>query len=150
MFLYRVTSPFAAAFLMLFAAACTETRQQDSTASTDTTAGTQSPGDTAATGGSAAPADTVQVNLTNFNIDMPNTLQAGPTVFQVENAGQSRHNFEVERGDIEKEFEQALAPGAAQTLRVDLEPGEYEVYCPVANHESRGMALTLTVNQSGS
>jgi len=30
-------------------------------------------------------------------------------------------------------------------MSVDLSPGSYEVYCPVADHESRGMQTNLTV-----
>jgi uncharacterized cupredoxin-like copper-binding protein len=30
-------------------------------------------------------------------------------------------------------------------MQVDLKPGTYEVYCPVANHKGKGMEMKLTV-----
>lgn len=89
--------------------------------------------------------DTVDVGLVNFEINMPSTLPAGHTVFRVTNQGTTAHNFELERGDEEHMFPQDLQPGESRTLEVDLEEGTYEVYCPVADHESRGMSLELTV-----
>jgi glucose dehydrogenase/uncharacterized cupredoxin-like copper-binding protein len=93
----------------------------------------------------AAAADAVQVTLTEFAIDMPKELPAGSTTFEVSNAGTIEHNFEVEGQGIEREFEQNLQPGETKTLQVDLQPGTYEVYCPVGNHAEQGMRLELTV-----
>lgn len=39
----------------------------------------------------------------------------------------SRHG----RG-VEEEFEEDLAPAETQTLELELEPGIYEIYCPVS------------------
>lgn len=89
---------------------------------------------------------TVQVELTEYEIRMPNELPAGATTFEVTNVGSTEHNFEVEGQGIEREFEQNLQPGETKTLEVDLQPGTYEVYCPVGNHSEQGMRLELTVN----
>jgi uncharacterized cupredoxin-like copper-binding protein len=35
--------------------------------------------------------------------------------------------------------------GGSGSLRVDLKPGTYKVYCPVLGHKMRGMSLDLTV-----
>ena len=40
--------------------------------------------------------DTVNVELVAFEIDMPETLPAGETVFEVENTGEMEHGFEIE------------------------------------------------------
>jgi predicted lipoprotein with Yx(FWY)xxD motif len=90
-------------------------------------------------------ANTVDVTLSDFAIDMPVELPAGPTVFNVSNTGDVEHNFEVEGQGIETELEQNLQPGESATLEVDLQPGTYEVYCPVGNHADMGMELELTV-----
>ena len=88
---------------------------------------------------------TVQVSLSDFAIDMPAELAAGPTVFTITNDGEVPHNFEIEGQGIEVELEENLQPGETGTLEVDLQPGTYEVYCPVGNHADRGMRLELTV-----
>lgn len=96
-----------------------------------------------------AAAGEVQVSLTDFSIEMPETLPAGPTTFRVSNDGAVEHNFEVEGQGMEEELAENLAPGGTGTLQVDLEPGTYEIYCPVGDHADRGMRMELTV-QAGS
>ncbi|HEV2066713.1 MAG TPA: cupredoxin domain-containing protein [Thermomicrobiales bacterium] len=116
--------------------------------------GTPAPDETAVTpdAEAASPvtqtAGTVEVTETEFAIDMPTELPAGPTTFVVTNAGTAEHNFEVEGQGIEEAFEQNLQPGETRELQVNLEPGTYEVYCPVGDHEDRGMRLELTVTGS--
>lgn len=90
-------------------------------------------------------AGTVAVMLTEFEIQMPMEIPAGPTTFEVTNSGTTEHNFEIEGQGIEQEFEQNLQPGESKTMTVDLQPGTYEVYCPVGNHAEQGMRLELTV-----
>lgn len=100
--------------------------------------------------GTAAPspatgAAPVAVGLSEFAIEMPDSLPAGPTTFEVRNVGAAEHSFEVEGNGIEEELEATLKPGETSTLAVDLQPGTYEVYCPVAGHEDLGMVIELTV-----
>jgi uncharacterized cupredoxin-like copper-binding protein/streptogramin lyase len=104
------------------------------------------------TEGDATPAvsamgETVAVSLMEFAIDMPTELPAGPTTFEITNDGTIEHNFEVEGQGIEEALPENLAPGASGTLTVDLEPGTYEVYCPVDNHKGEGMRVELTVTE---
>ena len=101
-------------------------------------------GTPAAAGGDAA-GGPVAVSLTEFAIDMPTELPAGPTTFEVTNDGTTEHNFEVEGQGIEEVLPANLEPGQSGTLEVDLAPGTYEVYCPVGNHADQGMRLELTV-----
>jgi uncharacterized cupredoxin-like copper-binding protein len=103
---------------------------------------------TSATTAAGAPATApVRVTLNEYSIEMPATLPAGRTRFEIRNAGQLPHNFEIEGEGIEKELEQDLAAGESGTLEVDLRPGTYRVYCPVGNHdEEHGMTMQLTVN----
>lgn len=98
----------------------------------------------------APPAETasapIQVTLSEYTIEMPATLPAGLTRFEIRNTGQLPHNFEIEGQGIEKELEEDLAPGASGVLEVDLQPGTYRVYCPVGTHdEEHGMSTQLTV-----
>ncbi len=93
--------------------------------------------------------DTVEVSLVEYDIDMPTTLPPGHTVFRVTNEGTMEHNFEVEGQGREEMFPQNLQPGEMQTMDVDLQAGTYVVYCPVGDHQSRGMQMSLTVAASG-
>jgi uncharacterized cupredoxin-like copper-binding protein len=58
------------------------------------------------------------------------------------------HGFEVEGHGMEEEIER-IDPGSTDSLDVTLtEAGEYEIYCPVEDHEDRGMVARLTVSGS--
>jgi uncharacterized cupredoxin-like copper-binding protein len=79
---------------------------------------------------------------------MPASLSAAESrIFRVTNNGTIEHNFEVEGQGIEEEFDANLSPGETKTMQLDLEPGAYEVYCPVDNHRELGMEIQLTVTQ---
>jgi uncharacterized cupredoxin-like copper-binding protein len=86
----------------------------------------------------------IEVKLSEYKIDMPKTVPAGSTTFEVTNTGKEVHNFEIEGNGIEKRVGQ-LNPGESKTLLVELKAGKYEVYCPVPGHKSHGMSLDLTV-----
>lgn len=89
----------------------------------------------------------VQVRLSEYRIEMPATLPAGPTTFEITNVGEEEHNFEIEGQGIEMELPENLTAGASGTLQVDLQPGTYEIYCPVGEHEDHGMTMQLTVTE---
>ena len=86
----------------------------------------------------------IEVKLSEYKIDMPATVPAGSTTFEVTNTGKELHNFEIEGNGIEKRVGE-LNPGETKALLVELKPGKYEVYCPVPGHKSHGMSLDLTV-----
>ncbi len=98
-------------------------------------------------GGAASGTPEVAVSLTEFAIEMPATLPAGPVAFAISNDGSAPHNFVIEGDGFEGRLPTRVAPGASATLEVDLPPGTYTVYCPVGDgaHRSQGMELTLTV-----
>jgi hypothetical protein len=87
----------------------------------------------------------VEVTLIDGQIQMVNSLPAGSTTFMISNNGTNEHGFEVEGNGIEEELDPTLQPGENGTLQVDLQPGTYEVYCPVGNHRAEGMTMQLTV-----
>lgn len=89
--------------------------------------------------------DTIEVQLSEYSIEMPNPITAGETIFRVTNVGEIPHNFEVEGNGIEKEFETSLEPGETETMVLELEPGTYEVYCPIGDHAEQGMSMELSV-----
>ncbi len=95
--------------------------------------------------GPAVGGQTVDILLDEYSIDMPMTVRAGQVTFRVRNGGSEIHNFEIEGNGLERSFPSDLRPGEVRTLTVDLEPGTYDVYCPVADHARRGMSRQLTV-----
>lgn len=89
----------------------------------------------------------VQVTLADYRIEMTDTLMAGQVTFNVTNAGAHEHGFEIEGEGLEKKLERSLRPGQSAKLVADLHAGTYEVYCPVADHDERGMRRQLVVRQ---
>jgi uncharacterized cupredoxin-like copper-binding protein len=87
----------------------------------------------------------VDVKLTEYKIEMAALIVAGATTFNVTNAGDQTHGFEIEGSGIEKALKPRLKKGESGSLQVDLKPGTYKVYCPVLGHKRHGMSLDLTV-----
>jgi len=77
----------------------------------------------------------------------PNEIRVapGPVTFVVTNAADIEHGFEVEGHGLEVAIE-SIAPGTTDSLTVSFEQsGEYVVYCPVGDHQGRGMTGTVMV-----
>lgn len=106
--------------------------------------GDEAGGTTAAVG-----EQSVDLTATEFRFDPADVSldTAGTVTFTVSNDGQDEHALEVEGNGIEEETE-AIAPGESGTLTVELEPGEYELYCPIDGHRDQGMEGTLVVGGS--
>ncbi len=87
----------------------------------------------------------VEVRLSEYAIEMPQTLVAGPTTFLVRNQGKKIHSFKIQGPGVDELLAKPVGPQAAGTLQVTLQPGEYKVYCPVGSHELKGMTRKLVV-----
>jgi uncharacterized cupredoxin-like copper-binding protein len=92
----------------------------------------------------------VAVQLTEFQLQMPTSLPAGPTTLSITNAGQLQHNFEIksileEEDPVEQPLPPNLQPGETRLVAVDLTPGTYMAECPLADHAERGEKLQVTV-----
>ncbi|HJW95570.1 MAG TPA: hypothetical protein VJ901_18275 [Thermoanaerobaculia bacterium] len=87
----------------------------------------------------------VAVDLTEYSINMPDSLAAGPQQLQITNHGEQQHNFVIEGAGVHQQLASNLTRGGTATLDVDLKPGTYEVYCPVDEHKGKGMHRTITV-----
>lgn len=85
-----------------------------------------------------------EVHLSEYRIEVPETLPAGRMTFRVENAGSEQHAFEIEGNGIEAKTEN-LPRGNSASLDVELKPGTYTIYCPVDGHKDKGMKQTLVV-----
>ncbi len=133
----RLIPALVLALLLALTAACTPGGDGETT-NGDTPKGSPATG-------SGNQGEIIEVELTDFAIEMPSSISAGTTTFKVTNQGDAPHNFEIEGNGIEEKLESNLQPGQSGELTVDLQPGTYEVYCPVGNHDDLGMKLELTV-----
>ncbi len=145
------TTLIAAALLAL--AACGEDREGSVKESGSGTAATGTTGtSTAPARPSGAVVAKVRVRETEFKLDPanPRIPKAGVVQFDVTNAGEAPHALEVEGPEGEVETE-TIAPGKKATLKADLsKAGTYVWYCPVGDHEQKGMKGRITVAGGGS
>ncbi len=97
-------------------------------------------------GGDSSGGQSVELVATEFAFDPADVSvdEAGETTFTVSNDGEFPHALEIEGNGIEEETE-TIDPGGSGSVTVDLEPGEYELYCPIGDHRDRGMEGTLVV-----
>lgn len=93
---------------------------------------------------------TVQVQLSEWKVALtPRAVRPGSVVFEVTNSGTIPHAFEVEGRGLEKSTPQ-IQPGATATLKLAMNTGRYEAYCPVGkgSHKMLGMMDHLTVGSA--
>jgi plastocyanin len=67
----------------------------------------------------------------------------GRVTILMENPSDVPHAVEIEGNGVEEATD--TVTGANADVTAELEPGEYEFYCPVGNHAQAGMEGTLTV-----
>ena len=87
----------------------------------------------------------IQVQLTEYEIQMPDTLPAGHQMLHITNAGKQNHNFAIEGPGVQTKLSSDLTRGDAGEIAVDLHAGTYTVYCPVDGHRGKGMQRRVTV-----
>jgi plastocyanin len=108
-------------------------------------------GSAPATGGSSdTPADTPAGTLTatesEFAIELSSReLTAGTYTVTVDHVGQGTHSLTIRGPGGVDVTSDTLQGGQSTTMTVTLQPGEYEVFCPIGNHRGMGMDTTLTV-----
>jgi uncharacterized cupredoxin-like copper-binding protein len=133
------------ATIILLGACSENAHMQEKTTNVDTLNSTIAPG--VAVDSSALDEHTVDVTLSDYSIAMPTQVKPGPTLFRVSNAGKEEHNFQVEGNGGEWKFDANISQGQSRTLRADLKPGTYEIYCPVDDHRAKGMSMALSVGE---
>lgn len=92
---------------------------------------------------------TIDVTLVDYEIDMPETAPSGIVAFALDNEGDLPHGIAIEEvsGDNGELLGAMTAePGDTEQVELELQPGDYVVFCPVGNHrEDHGMETELTV-----
>lgn len=154
---------FPLLFLLLAAlslAACGEDDREGSftaeTGTGTTTTGTETTGTGTATtptttAPTGAPSETLRISEVEFELKPAEFKVAEPGVveFVVRNAGGTVHALEVEGPTGEFETEE-IQPGGRARLKADVsEAATYKLYCPVGDHEDRGMVGKLVVGGGG-
>ena len=95
----------------------------------------------------AAPARPIEVTLSEWKIQLPaDTIAAGAATFRITNAGGINHAFYV-LGSGVSEGTREIPAKQSVTLKLTLKPGEYEIYCPLADqsHKMAGMSRKIVV-----
>jgi len=146
----------AAAALLLFAA-CPHSHEdysQNSPAKTSTSTSTSVPSRLDPTVPPRTPLNqtrppaanqTINVELTEYEIQIPQTLDAGAYTFNIANGGHENHSFVIEGPDTHVALKEPLTRGDTAQVGVTLKAGTYTVYCPVDGHKGKGMSTTITV-----
>lgn len=85
----------------------------------------------------------VAVTITETTLVMPSALPPGLFSFQVTNAGNRAHDFEIGGKGMKTGFGLNLDPGETRALRVYLAPGSYTAYCPIEDHAHPTVSLDV-------
>jgi uncharacterized cupredoxin-like copper-binding protein len=93
--------------------------------------------------------DEVEVILQDGAIEAADSTTSGETLFRIRNDGERAHGLAVRTVAEEPRevaaLDETVAPGETALLEAMLEPGSYEIYCPVSSHRDQGMSRVLTV-----
>lgn len=116
----------------------------------DTEAPAPSPTATTAPTATATPTaagTTVTAALTDFEVGLSrSSFTAGPYTFIAEQRGQSPHALAIKGPGVDDLATPTIqAGGDSERLAVTLQPGTYELWCPVGNHRAQGMVVMITV-----
>jgi uncharacterized cupredoxin-like copper-binding protein len=105
-------------------------------------------GESAPSGAKEAVVKTIEVKETEFTLKPAEITveEPGTYVFKAVNSGSTVHALEIEGQDIEEET-QEIQPGQSAELKVKLEAGTYELYCPVDGHKEEGMEGKVIVKE---
>ena len=94
----------------------------------------------------ASAAQTVDVQLIEYQVRMPLSLTPGQYTLNIVNSGHADHSFVIEGpNNLRVALAEPLKRGDSTQLGVELKSGTYQVYCPVDGHKGRGMTATVTV-----
>ncbi|MEU0467066.1 hypothetical protein ABZ215_23955 [Amycolatopsis sp. NPDC006131] len=90
------------------------------------------------------------MKLTEFAIQLPQqAFPPGTYTFATSNDGQTTHALEIVGPGGLDERTTTFRGGQSADLTVTLQPGTYELYCPVGNHKQQGMDTTITISGTG-
>lgn len=92
----------------------------------------------------------ITATLTDFHIALSQQhLTPGTYTFVAVNSGHTTHALAIDGPGVAEQQTQDLQPGQSATMTVTLQPGSYDVDCPVDGHKQLGMDTTVTVAGAG-
>ena len=96
------------------------------------------------------PEETVDIVADEYRFDPSRILvkSAGRNIrlrVVLDNRGSLAHNIHVRAGEREVAGLRSFPPGEKRPLSANLQPGEYDFVCTVADHEELGMVGRLAV-----
>jgi plastocyanin len=89
----------------------------------------------------------VQVSAVEYAFTLSRTsVPAGKVIFQFVNNGQDEHNLKIGLGEgpLAGSFANTPSKGISD-LQLEIQPGQYTLFCSLPTHELKGMKATLTV-----
>jgi hypothetical protein len=91
---------------------------------------------------------TIAVSLVDYRLQPlnPRVARHGVIAVVATNDGQTRHALSVD-GPAGEVRSVVLRPGERTTIEVRLPRGTYKWYCPIADHERRGMVGRVRVEE---
>lgn len=95
--------------------------------------GRVNPADTSVIAVDPASVAEVEVLITEYKIELPDSITSGETTFIVKNGGSEEHSFAIKGGELESGLPETLAAGESGTLMVNLDPGVYEAFDPITD-----------------
>ena len=91
-----------------------------------------------------------KVQMTDFHLALSQqNFTPGTYTFVAVNSGQAVHAIEVDGPGVSDQQTDDVQPGQTARLTVTLQPGSYEMYCPVDGHKTKGMDTHFTVGGAG-
>ncbi|MFE7268700.1 cupredoxin domain-containing protein [Streptomyces sp. NPDC057592] len=99
---------------------------------------------------SARAAATITVTEKEYSMALSQAqVAAGTVTFVVDNAGTLAHALAVSGSGVSESHTSTIPPGGTARLTVNLQPGSYELWCPIDKHKKLGMDTHLQVGRSG-
>jgi hypothetical protein len=88
----------------------------------------------------------ITVRMTDFHLALSReSFPPGIYTFLAMNIWQTEHALVIAGPDVAGKRTPVLQPGQSAKLTTTLQPGSYELYCPVDGHKADGMDTYLTV-----
>lgn len=150
--LRRVGAVLTAAAVLLVAGCGTDPEQDDAAPPTTAPAPPTTPPATETPdqeeGEQEEEGEPTVVNLTMIDNQLlleETTFAAGTYTFVAEQTGSNPHALSITGPGVSETTPQVSPGGGAVELTVTLEPGTYELWCPVPGHRQDGMEVTIEV-----